>query len=469
VNGKTYFNGLGNDEVVVGSAVDGGAAVDVVAAATVGCGNVVCGDTEAAAQPAVTAQTTIRLHRRDIVVQPLTRDLRLTFMRSLACAVIVIAALATGCKVSEGSRSAETLPPLGTPSNTKPATTLTTVVAATDQVATSTIALPGGACVFAPPPATSEVTFEVGTRLYTVNPASGTSSCLTELTSDSVGPLRWSPAGDRVLLNSATVFDGTQALVTGYFSTNTRVSWSYPTGKALIAPAVADDHLLWRAAGRPETRTDISFLERTDVAAYHPAGRHILAGGQAGDGTSGLFLAGNRGENPRLISRLEGAARVTEIGPDPSGKRVYFIHDHANGTFHVHAVELSTLAVTDIAMLPEPIAKLTLNTIADAPIAYRLGDCGGITRTQVAQGAVVAEQPAAFAALATEPVGWVDAQQLVLSVRPSGCGGPSDLWIWNVATSAATPLINGVEHAAIRSVLTSFGELPGGAGGDAPE
>ena len=84
-----------------------------------------------------------------------------------------------------------------------------------------------------------------------------------------------------MLLNSATVFDGSQALPTGYFTSNTRVSWSYPTGKALIAPAVADNHLLWRTTGQPETRLDISFLERTDVAAYHPAGKNIFAAGQA--------------------------------------------------------------------------------------------------------------------------------------------------------------------------------------------
>ena len=141
------------------------------------------------------------------------------------------------------------------------------------------------------------------------------------MTLDNVGPFQWSPAGDRVLLNSVTVFDGTQALPSGYFSTNTRVTWSYPTGKALIAPAVADNHLLWRTAGQPETRTDISFLERTDIARYHPAGRNIFAAGQAADGTAGLFVAGNRGENPRLIAQLDQPTTViTEIAPDPSGR-----------------------------------------------------------------------------------------------------------------------------------------------------
>jgi hypothetical protein len=391
-------------------------------------------------------------------------------MKRLACVVIGVTLVAAGCTVDEGATSTQTLPPLGTPSNTVPPTVAatTTVAAPVEQVATSTIALPAGACVFSPANPASEVTFEVGTRLYSVVPG-GAATCLTELTLDNVGPFRWSPAGDRVLLNSVTVLDGTQALPSGYLPANSRVTWSYPTGKALIAPAVADNHLLWRTAGQPETRTDISFLERTDLAVYHPAGRNIFAAGEAADGTAGLFIAGNRGENPRLIAQLDQPTTViTEIAPDPSGSRVYFIHDHRNGTFHVHALDMPALALTDVTQTTEPVAKLTVGTTANAPIAWRLGDCAGLTRTQVSTAGVVADQPAAFAALSTEPVGWLDAQQLIVSVRPTGCAGPSDLWLWNVVSLATSPLITGVDNAAIRSVLSSFGELPGDINNAAP-
>ena len=392
-------------------------------------------------------------------------------MKRLACLVLGVVMLAAGCTVDEGSSTPQTLPPLGTPSNTVPPTqavTTTTVATPIEQVATSTIALPAGACVFAPANPASEVTFEVGTRLYSVVPG-GAATCLTEVTLDNVGPFQWSPAGDRVLLNSVTVFDGTQALPSGYLSSNTRVSWSYPTGKALIAPAVADNHLLWRTAGQPETRTDISFLGRTDVAAYHPAGRNIFAAGQATDGSAGLFIASNRGANPQLVARLDQPSTViTEIAPDPSGSRVYFVHDHRNGTFHVHALDFPALALTDVVQATEPVAELAVGTTPNAAIAWRLGDCAALTRTQIANGGVVADQPAAFAALSTEPVGWLDPQQLVLAVRPTGCAGPADLWIWNIVSQAASPLVTGVDNAAIRSVLTSYGELPGDINNAAP-
>jgi hypothetical protein len=385
--------------------------------------------------------------------------------RRLGILTAVVTALA-GCQVSEGARSTQTLPPLGSPSNTVPPTTLVVPTNTGQAISSSTVALPAGACVFTPPPPTAEVTFEVATRLYTLDPATGAASCLTELTTDNVGPLLWSPAGDRVLLNSVTVFDGTQALFSGYFATNVRVSWSSPKGEALIAPALADDHLLWRSAGRAETRKDISFLARTDVAAYHPAGTHIFAGGLADDGSNGLFVASNRGKDPRLVARLDSsAARVTAIGPDPSGSVVYFVDDHADGTFHVHAVDLATSTVSDVVLLPEPITKLVVGTSAAAPIAYRIGDCGGATRTQVAHNGSTVDQPAAFAGLSTTPVGWLDAQQLLLSVQPKGCDGPSDLWLWNITTTVASPLVNTVISSAVRSVLTEWGPMPGDAGG----
>ena len=458
------------DDVTRGFVVDVTSA-SVVGGVVAGRTSVVSGAADPAAHPAISAHMTIAFRKTAIVFQPVMRDLPLCVMKRLTCIAVGIAVLAAGCNVDQGSTTTETLAPLGTPSDTVPPTTRIPVATTTPVVAgpTSTAALPTGACVFAAPTPAAEITFETGTRLYGINPGDGTTSCLSELTLDNVGPFQWSPAGDRVLLNSVTVFDGTQALPSGYFATNTRVTWSYPTGKALIAPAVADNHLLWRTAGQPETRTDISFLDRTDVAAYHPAGRDIFAAGQASDGTAGLFVASNRGANPRLVAQLDQpTTAITEIDPDPSGTRVYFVHDHHNGAFHIHALDLPALTLTGIAQVTEPIAKVTVGTTPGAAVAWRIGACSGLTRSQISNGTAVADQPAAFAAQSTEPVGWLDPQQLVVSVRATGCTGPSDLWVWNIATAAATPLVTGVDNAAVRSVLTSFGELPNDINNAAP-
>ena len=95
-------------------------------------------------------------------------------VRAIGIALLAVTLLAT-CNVDEGTTSTQTLPPIGTPSNTVPPTTATTVVAGDGPAdrATSTIALPAGACVFSPPDPAAEVTFEIGTRLYSINPGSG--------------------------------------------------------------------------------------------------------------------------------------------------------------------------------------------------------------------------------------------------------------------------------------------------------
>ena len=168
---------------------------------------------------------TIAFRKTTIVRQPAMRDLPWCVMKRLACIAVGMAVLAAGCNVDEGSTAPQTLAPLGAPSETIPPTTSAAVETTAAVVAgpTTTLALPTGACVFAPPTPAAEITFETGTRLYGINPGDGVTGCLTELTLDNVGPLQWSPAGDRVLLNSITVFDGTQALPSKYFASNTRV------------------------------------------------------------------------------------------------------------------------------------------------------------------------------------------------------------------------------------------------------
>src|SRR4051794_31423891 len=130
-------------------------------------------------QPATSTHIRTAVRSDGIVLQPATSDLRLHAMKRLACLVFGIT-LVAGCNVGAGSETTATLPPIGSASNTAAPTTVTTVttlatlVPATELpiAATSTIPLPAGVCVFSAPSATADVTFEVGTRLYSVNPGS---------------------------------------------------------------------------------------------------------------------------------------------------------------------------------------------------------------------------------------------------------------------------------------------------------
>ena len=156
-----------------------GAAVVVTTTSVVVTSATVAGDvgsvvTAPVEHPASNAHMTIAFRRPAIVGQPRTSDLPLCVMKRLACVAMGIAMLAAGCSVDEGDVD---LADPGSPRHSEQhraandsAATTTTVAAPVEQVATSTIALPAGACVFSRANPASEVTFEVGTRLYSVVP-----------------------------------------------------------------------------------------------------------------------------------------------------------------------------------------------------------------------------------------------------------------------------------------------------------
>ena len=271
-----------------------------------------------------------------------------------------------------------------------------------------------------------------------------------------------------MLLGSNQVFDAAGRRDTGYLATNTELRWSYPTGKALIAPAVKDGALLWRSATDAGSRLDISFLADTTVAAYHPAGKNVFAAGVDANGVAGLFVASNRGENARVIALLDDSATsITEIAADANGSLVSFIHDH--GSFsHVHQVELPSLVITDVATIDGPVDQLTISSKPQSGVAIRVGECATLTSTVALRFGDIIQVGAGtpLAGFSTAPIGWIDADRLVVAARGAGCDGPADLWIASLDGSA-TLIASAVDNAAVRAAVTTFGELPEDLNADA--
>ena len=131
-------------------------------------------------------------------------------------------------------------------------------------------------CAFTPPAHTGEVSWIQDGQLRVIGD-DGVPRCLLRVATDT-SAVRWSPTGQRVLVDPHTVAgpEGTRA--SGYNATNQTVSWSQPTGKALLGITEAKGELTWRDSTKDD-RKAISFLARTDEAVYHPAGRGIVAVG----------------------------------------------------------------------------------------------------------------------------------------------------------------------------------------------
>ena len=147
---------------------------------------------------------------------------------------------------------------------------------------------------------------------------------------------------------------------------------------------------------------------------------------------------------------------------------MYFVHDHHNGTFHIHALDMPGLTLTDITEVTEPIAKVSVGTTPGAALAWRIGACSGLTRSQISNGTAVADQPAVFAAQSTEPVGWLDPQQWRYRCEQPAAQARATCGSGTSPLRQRRPLVAGVDNAAIRSVLTSFGELPNDINNAAP-
>ncbi len=325
---------------------------------------------------------------------------------------------------------------------------------------------PGGPCGFTTPGAS--ITYVTDGRLFELSADERSATCLAELGGPLSGPLTWSPAGDQVLLGSDLVMDADEIRETGYLAENRGVHWSYPSGKALIAPAVTDGALLWRSSADENNRIDVSFLASTDVAVYHPAGKNILAAGTGLDGVAGLYLASNRGENARIVTTLDDpSTSITELAVDPSGVTSYFVHDHG-GERHIHQLSLQGLQLIDMAVTSEQVGDLTLGTFFGGRLAYREGDCAGAVSTKLANGSFgdLMSSPE-LDGRSVSPVGWLDYQRLVVEVRDIGCDGPAEVWVMSTDGSVHQ-VLGTVEAVAVRTVLGSFGELPNDINAQAP-
>lgn len=320
-----------------------------------------------------------------------------------------------------------------------------------------------GPCSLGSPPIGGEITFVVAARLYAVD-ADGNVQCLADLEGRSPTWLSWSPDGDEVLVGPDLVLqaDGTFS-TTGYFSDNTNVQWSAPTGKALIAPKAATGQLIWRNAHDPTDRIDVSFADGVTSAAYHPAGKSIVAAGVGRDGMGpGVFVASNRGANAQRIGALESGSTATEVAFDMSGGSVVFVHQHADGSSHVHRFVFASAALSTLADLPDTTpTHLTVSPVDEGDVAWTQTYSTTNSSAQVlladATTSVVAVAPGGEHV--SDPIGWLPGHRLLVDVRPvvAPTPAPFDLWEW--APTGMTEVIAGVTAAAARTVHGPYSEL----------
>ena len=144
--------------------------------------------------------------------------------------------------------------------------------------------------------------------------------------------------------------------------------------------------------------SDISFLDSTDEAIYHPGGTRIIAVGTDAGCRYGIWLS----------STLEQPAVAWSIGPcDTTG-----------------TVLMSSLILSQPA---------DLRTMAGSPFVDQ--------------------------DVTLQPVGWLSGYRLALAARPSGCDGPADLWIWSTV-DGFHHIAHGALAPAVRLPRGEYRDLP---------
>jgi hypothetical protein len=336
---------------------------------------------------------------------------------------------ATAAPTSSAVASTPTSSPQSVPQSSPPSSDSTVAnIAASDLPDT-------GPCSMGAPPVGGQITFVAAGRLYAIG-SDGVVQCLADLAGRSA---------------------------TGYFSDNTNVAWSAPTGKALIAPKAATGQLIWRDAHDPTDRIDVSFADSVTSAAYHPAGKHIVVAGIGRDGLGpGVFVASNRGANAQRIGALDPGSTATEVAFDMSGDSVVFVHQHADGGSHVHRFVFSTGTLLTLADLPDTTpTDLTVSPVDEGDVAWtQTYSTVNSTAHVLVSGAttdVIANAP--LGEHASDPIGWLPGHRLLVDVRPVGTptAAPFDLWEWT--PTGMTQVIAGVTAAAARTIHGPYNEL----------
>lgn len=302
----------------------------------------------------------------------------------------------------------------------------------------------------------------VASRLYAVG-SDATVQCLADLQGLSPTWLQWSPDGDELLVGPDTLLraDGTFTS-TGYFTDNINVRWSAPTGKALIAPKATTGQLIWRDAHDPANRIDVSFADNIVSTAYHPAGKHIAVSGTGRDGQgAGVFVASNRGANAQRIGTLEAGTTATEVAFDMSGDSLVFVHQHADGSSHLHRAYLGRPGLMTLADLPDTTpTHLTVSPVDEGDVAWTQSYSSVNSSTHVLLGdSTSAAVNSPDGDHISDPIGWLPGHRLLVNSRSPSLAPGSAFELWEWSPTGMNKVIDGVTAAAARSVHGQYNEL----------
>lgn len=382
-------------------------------------------------------------------------------MRLRLGALVLCGLLTVGC-AERDEFTDSTLPPITSDQIAAATTTSTIALAPADQgPRTPTITGDGCELTAAPPSGASTLTYSIGGSILELSADATKASCIIDNVIPPTGEVIWSPGGASLLVGPATMRNIFGAFPTGLDDADTTVRWASPTGEYLVS-IDKNGRLDRRQAGVARSRQSLYVMQQTSTVTAHPAGEHLMIGGTARDKSVGIWIATLEGRSSRPIVTIPTAdAAVTEISIGSSADQFGFIATVGDRSevFIGRLPELTLARVLDVRV---PLAALTQS--ASGALAVHVGACDDRTTTQIFTGGTMVDvtMSGTLATKSTTPVGWLDANRLIVLARDRGCEGPGDLWQINLAnTDAPELLVSAVDRVAIRQGPVSAAPIAG--------
>lgn len=308
----------------------------------------------------------------------------------------------------------------------------------------------------AAPSPDGEITFTKEGGLHSVAP-DGVVRCLKDGTESH--SLAWGPTGDRVLVYGKAEAGKREAIVPGDVREET---WSRPTGRAVVYISHDFASLLKVEVGKKRVR-DISFLAEHHDVTYHPAGTHLAVSGVAEDGSYGLYLADNEGNDPQLLARGEKAEFISQLSFSHGGRKLYFTADHGD-EFHLHELVLvpgrragstdDDVHETRLRTLLE--SSKAINSVTVSPFSRALAfevDCRVHVMGMAEPEEAGSTQPRPTQGQPARPIGWMPDGGLVYLTFPRCDESTGDLYLLEAQQLRARKVVQDVGAAAVRSEL----------------
>jgi len=381
--------------------------------------------------------------------------------RVVGVAAMLVLAACTSTETVTSTSLAPLVPPDALPIDT--AAPVTSVATSSLPDAPIIVALPEPTCEFAAAPLDGgEITFISGDLLWGATPNGSSVRCLGTLSRGQRGLVQWSPNGQRALLNGSSVLDVDGVRGSGFDPGSPRTRWEFPDGAGLVATSTTGRTVVRRDATNASARTQVEFISRTTALAMHPHGDAIVVGGKDADIT-GVYASpeSDGGPSRTLLTLASPDASISDVAVDAAGDTVYAIVDSPNAT-EVGVLSALDLSYRSLVTEQAPIAQLTVGPVWRT-LAWRTGLCNSTTTTWLRDDrtstAVQIGTGTPLQPLSVSPIGWLDANRLVVASRSIGCDGLADIWIWNISDGAATLLVKSVEFPATRTVNEPAGPL----------